>query len=81
MRKSIRDWKNFWMKTNGETDGLEVVIEDSKRDNFASCVYKGSFKDIPEDLLDNKVIECCIIIQSSVPERIGAYALVIDRVR
>jgi len=75
MRETVKEWKNEWIETNGETDELEVVIEDVKLDDFASCVYEGSFKDIPEDLLDKKVIESWKIINSSVSKRIGAYAL------
>ncbi len=75
MRETIRDWKNEWIETNGETGELEVVIEDNKLDNFAPYVYEGSFKDIPEYLLDEKVVEDGRILDSSVPERIGAYSL------
>ncbi len=77
MIETIRDWKNKWMETNGETEKLEVVIEDSKLGEAAPYVYEGSFKDIPEDLLDEKVIEDGKIIDSSVSERIGAYSLTI----
>ncbi len=77
MRETVRDWKNEWIETNGETDELEVVIEDSKLGDFAQCVYEGSFKNIPKELLDKKVIENWKILDSSVPERIGAYSLTI----
>ncbi len=76
-QKTIKDWKNKWIETNGETDELEVVIEHSKLDHFAPSVYEGSFKNIPENLLDKKVIEIWKIIDSSEPERIGAYSLTI----
>jgi len=75
MRETINDWKNEWIEANGETDELEVIIEDSKLNDFAPYVYEGSFKDVPEYLLDKKVIENWKIINSSVPERIGVYAL------
>ncbi len=75
MRETVRDWKNEWTETNGETDGLEVVIEDRKLDDFVPYVYEGSFKNIPEEILNKKVIENWKILDSSMPERIGAYML------
>lgn len=76
-REIVRDWKNKWIKINGETDELEVVIQDSNKDNFAPYVYEGCFKDIPKELLDRRVIESWKIIDSSEPERVGAYSLTI----
>lgn len=77
MRKTLKDWKRDWINENGKTHDLEVLIKDSNRDEFASYVFEGSFVDIPEELLDKKVIECGRIIDSSVPERNGAYSLTI----
>lgn len=74
MRETLRDWRRDWIETNGETDDVEVIIS---KDNclFNPCVYEGSFNDIPEELLDRKVISYGKIIESSVPKRIGAYSL------
>lgn len=77
MRETVGEWRKKWIETNGETDELEVVIEDSSMEDFALYVYEGSFKDLPEELLDKRVIKCFQIIDSSVPERIGAYSLTI----
>lgn len=78
MRETLKDWKRDWIEENGEThDSLEVVIINSELDEFAPYVYKGSFADIPEELLDKNVIEWGKIIESSDAERIGAYSLTI----
>ncbi len=77
MRETVRDWKNEWIATNGETNELEVIIKDSKLDDLESYVYEGSFKDVPEKLLDKQVIKNWKVLDSSVPERIGAYSLMI----
>ena len=77
MRETLKDWKRDWIEENGETNELEVVVKDSKLDDFAPYVYEGSFVDIPEDLLDKKVIDCGQIIESSKPERNGVYSLTI----
>ena len=77
MRETVRDWQTDWIEQNGETDDLEVIIEDSGMEELSRYVYKGSFSNIREDLLDRKVIESGQIIESSVPERIGAYSLMI----
>lgn len=77
MRETLSDWKRDWIEANGETHELEVVIKDSQLDNLESYVYEGSFVDIPEKLLDKKVIDCGQIIGSSKPEKNGAYSLTI----
>lgn len=77
MRETLRDWKRDWIEANGKTHELEVVIKDSKLDEFAPYVYEGCFVNIPEELLDQKVIDCGRIVESSVPERNGAYSLTI----
>lgn len=77
MRDTLKDWKKDWIEANGETHELEVVIKDSSLDDFAPYVYEGSFADIPEELLDRKVTDCGRILESSIPERNGAYSLTI----
>lgn len=77
MRETLKDWKRDWIETNGETHDLEVVIKNSKFDEFAPYVYEGSFVDIPEELLDQKVIDYGRIVESTVVERKGAYSLTI----
>lgn len=77
MRETLKDWRRDWVETNGETNELEVVIKDSKLDDLAPYVYEGSFVGIPDNLLDKKVIDCGQIVESSVPERNGAYTLTI----
>lgn len=53
MRETLEDWKRDWIDANGETDDIEVLI--SEGDNaFTPYIYEGSFKDIPEELLDKK---------------------------
>lgn len=76
MRETLEDWKRDWIDANGETDDIEVLISES--DNILKpYIYEGSFKDIPEELLDKKVVYCGQIVDSSVPERVGAYSLAI----
>lgn len=77
MRETLSDWKRDWIEANGKTHELEVVIKDSQLDNLTPYVYEESFVDIPEELLDRKVINCGQIIESSKPERNGAYSLTI----
>lgn len=77
MRETVEEWKKEWIETNGQTHELEVVIQDSSLDNFAPYVYEGSFVDIPEELLCKKVADYGRIIESSEPEREGAYLLTI----
>ena len=76
MRETLKDWKRDWIEANGETDDIEVLISECD-DAFKPYVYEGNFKDIPEELLDRKVVKCGKILESSVPERIGAYSLTI----
>lgn len=77
MRETLKDWKEEWISTNGITTGLEVVIKDSKLHDMAPYIYEGSFVEIPEELLDRKVVETSKIIDSSIPKRIGAYSLTV----
>jgi len=80
MRETVKEWKREWIETNGETDELEVDIKDSgQRDalNNARSIYEGSFAGIPVELEEKRVIEAGQIIDSSLPERIGAYSLLI----
>ena len=76
MRETLKDWKRDWIEANGETDDIEVLISEGD-DAFKPYVYEGSFKDIPKELLDMKVVKCWKILESSIPERIGAYSLTI----
>jgi len=75
MRETVKEFKDEWIETNGKTDELEVVIADSKIDS--SYIYEGSFVNIPIELEDKSVIDYAKIINSTVPERIGAYSLTI----
>lgn len=75
MREYLRDWRDEWIETNGETNGLEVVISDSSQDSLVSYVYEGSFRDIPAELFDKKVVQSGKILESSIQARIGAYSL------
>lgn len=77
MRETVGEWRREWIETNGETDELEVVIQNGNVDDSSSYVYEGSFKDIPDGFLDKKVIESGKILDSSVTERIGAYSLTV----
>lgn len=76
MRETLRDWKRDWIESNGETDEIEALISEGN-DTLNPYIYEGSFKDIPEELLDRKVIHCGQILDSTVPERVGAYSLTI----
>lgn len=77
MRENVKEWKKEWIDTNGETNELEVSINDSSLDEFASPIYEGSFAGIPEELEEMKVIEWGKICNSSLPERVGIYSLTI----
>ena len=77
MRETVRDWQRDWIKTNGETNDTEVLI-DIGEDTFKPYAYEGSFKDIPEELLERKVVRSGKILDSSVPERVGAYTLTLS---
>jgi hypothetical protein len=74
MRETIKEWKNEWIETNGETDELEVLISYSNSD-LDGYIYEGSFADIPEELEEKKVVEWGKILDSTVPARIGSYSL------
>lgn len=63
MRKTLRDWKRDWIDANGETNDIEVLISEGD-DAFKPYIYEGSFKNIPEKLLDRKVIYWGQIIDS-----------------
>lgn len=76
MRETLGDWKRDWIEANGETSELEVLVSEGD-DTFAPYIYEGAFKDIPKELLDKKVVHCGQIMDSSVPERVGAYSLTI----
>lgn len=81
MRETLADWRKEWIKANGETHELEVLIcedEPNGVDPLVPYVYQGSFADIPQKLLDRKVVGSGKIESSSLPERIGAYSLTID---
>jgi len=69
--ETIKDWKDEWMKTNGKTNDLEVLIRYNEDEN----IYEGNFVDIPKDLEEKKVINHSKILASTIPERIGAYIL------
>ncbi len=77
MRETVGEWKKEWIDTNGETNELEVVIKSSKLSNGAAYIYEGSFVNIPELLEEKKVITWGKILDSSIPDRIGAYSLTI----
>ena len=73
MRTTVRDWQRDWLRDNGQTDDFEVVLsEDSGAE-----IYSGSFKNIPDSELDKDVLYWGRIADSSAPERIGAYRLVV----
>ena len=77
MRETLRDWKRDWIEANGETDDIEVLISEGEDSFYNPYIYEGAFKDIPNELLDRKVIRCGKIIASTDPERDGAYSLTI----
>lgn len=70
--ETIKDWKDKWIKTNGKTDDLEVLI---RYNNENEDIYEGSFVDIPKDLEEKKVINYSKILTSTISKRIGAYIL------
>lgn len=76
MRETLKDWKRDWIEANGETDDIEVLISEGD-DAFTPYIYEGAFKNIPEELLNRKVVRYGQIMDSSVPERVGAYSLTI----
>lgn len=83
MRETISDWKKDWIQNNGLTDELEVIIKDGslKTSSYSSdegpSIFEGSFAEIPDHLLNKKVIESGKIVASSLPEREGCYTLII----
>ena len=77
MRDTIANWKREWIETNGITHDLEVIIKDSSIEEDAPYAFEGSFIDIPNELLDRKVMDCGRILESSVPDRNGAYLLTV----
>ena len=52
------------------------IKSDTSSDEGQS-IYEGCFANIPEELLDRKVIECGQILASTNPEREGCYSLII----
>jgi hypothetical protein len=74
MRETIKEWKNEWIETNGETDELEVLISYCNSDSDG-YIYEGSFVKIPAELEEKKVISSSKVIASTVSTRIGAYSL------
>lgn len=73
MREIVKDWRKDWIEANGETNEFEVEIRNSSE----TVIYGGSFAEIPEELWIQKVKEHGKIMDSSVPNRIGAYVLTI----
>ena len=73
MRTRIRDWQRDWIRDNGRTNELEVIIAESN----GAEIYSGSFVGIPEYELDKKVMVSGRILDSTIPERIGAIRLVV----
>lgn len=80
MGTTVKDWKDSWFEVNGESDSFEVIINDSGAEAFSVSLYAGSFKDIPADLLGADVLQSSRILDSSAPERVGAYLLTVDAV-
>lgn len=74
MRETIKEWKDEWIETNGETDELEVLISYNNSDSDR-YIYEGSFANIPEELEEKKVVNSGKILDSTVLDRIGAYSL------
>lgn len=74
MRETIKEWKDEWIETNGETDELEVLISYNNSDSDG-YIYEGSFANIPEELEEKKVVNSGKILDSTVLDRIGAYSL------
>lgn len=77
MRETLRNWKDEWISTNGYTDDLEVLVKDCNLDDSAPYIYEGSFSGLPEKLENLKVVKWARVIDSSAPERIGAYSLTV----
>ena len=77
MRETIKDWKEEWIETNGETNELEVIIDDSSLSQDIPYIYEGSFAKIPDSLELKKVLSWGKILDSSIADRIGAYRLTI----
>lgn len=73
VRIRVRDWQRDWIRENGRTDELEVVIAESD----GAEIYSGSFVCIPEYELDKKVMVSGRILDSTIPERIGTIRLVV----
>ncbi len=74
MRDTIKEWKNEWIETNGETDELEVLISNTNSDTDG-YIYEGSFSNIPAELEEKKVADWGKVLTSTVPARTGAYSL------
>ena len=77
MRETIKEWKEEWIATNGKTNEVEVVIENSNLNDLDSYIYEGCFAKIPVELEEKKVIKWGKICDSTVLSRIGAYSLTI----
>lgn len=80
MIRFVSDWKNAWTKLYGNTTGFEVIIyccEDDVYIERRDVLFEGSFCDIPADLLGRKVLRSEQICASSVPERDGAFVLLV----
>lgn len=77
MRETIKEWKEEWIATYGETSDTEVLISDSNLDDSASYIYEGCFAKIPVELEEKEVIKWAKVCASTVPARIGAYSLTI----
>lgn len=75
MRETVKDWRNDWIKSNGKTVGLEVIIRRLEKNVNWRGVYEGNFADIPEEYLDQKVIEHYQILASTDTGRERVYVL------
>lgn len=78
MRETLKEWRDEWITTNGKTSKTskhEVIIEDRSMGDV--YIYEGNFAGIPVEFFERKVIENGKILDSSVPERRGAYLLTI----
>ena len=73
MRTTVRDWQRDWIRDNGQTDDFEVVLSEDSGEE----IYSGSFKNIPDSELDKDVLYWGRVADTSAPERIGAYRLVV----
>ena len=74
MRITVRDWQRDWIRDNGKTDEMEVILVD-RNDNELYC---GSFIGIPEKLLERTVAEHGVILSSTDPARNGLFNLKIS---